>query len=414
MNPVLQITHKPVFDGSITRYQDQTVNPGNPLAISNNDIIHFSVNQSDSLTHLHESYFFITGKLRKLTPAAAGGGQPVDGPAATTSLANSGVLHLFSRAELKINNLTVESIVDPGLTCIPKIFATFTEGETKQLSSMGWPLGTTVTSNTGEFNIRIPFSVLFGLGYDVLQVLVNTKIEILLTRARSDNDALYQSAAENGVYLKLEKVVFKVPHVSVDDKNRLALLHTIEKDAPLNLTFRSWDKYQIPALPATTKYSWSIKTSSHTECPRFVIFFLQTGRSGVLTRSSSEFDHCRLRNVKLWLNNESFPQEDLDQDFDQKNYALFYHMYLNLLKAYTNLRDPAPVMSYTEYKSATPLFIIDCSHQKDRPKHGGIDVRLDFEAKEAFPANTTAHCVIVHDSVYEYQPLSNSIRKYEG
>ena len=78
------------------------------------------------------------------------------------------------------------------------------------------------------------------------------------------------------------------------------------------------------------------------------------------------------------------------------------------------MRDPAPVMTYTEYKNSTPLFVIDCSHQKDRPKHGGIDVRLDFEVKNPFPPNTSAHCIIVHDTVYEYQPLSNAIRKHEG
>ncbi|CAH0393362.1 unnamed protein product [Bemisia tabaci] len=414
MNALLQIHQKPIYDGSITRYQEQTVNPSNPLALSNNDIIHFSLNQSDSLTHLHEGYFFITGKLRKVTPATVAGGAPVDSVAANTNLTNGGVLHLFSRAELKINNLTVESVIDPGLTCIPKIFTTYTDGEAKQLVTMGWTLGSGVTSDTGEFNVRLPFSVLFGLGYDITQVLVNTKLEILLTRARNDDDALHQTVVEEGVYLKLEKVVFKLPHVTVDDKNRLVLLKTIEKDTPLNLTFRSWDHYQIPSLPASLKHSWSIKTSSHTECPRFVIFFLQTGRSGVKTKSSSEFDHCDLRNIKLWLNNESFPQEDLDQNFGTKNYALFYHMYLNLLKSYTGMRDPAPVMTFSEYKNATPLYVIDCSHQKDRPKQGSIDVRLDFEARAPFPPKTTAHCIIVHDTVYEYQALSGVIHKYEG
>ena len=184
-----------------------------------------------------------------------------------------------------------------------------------------------MTSDTGEFNVRLPFSVLFGLGYDVTQVLVNAKIEILLTRARSDDDAQHSTVVEAGVYLKVKKIVFKLPHVSVDDKSRLALLKIFEKNFPLNLTFRMWDHYQIPSLSETTKHSWFIKTSSHTESPRFVIFFLQTVRTGTKTKSSSEFDHCDLRNVILWLNNESFPQEDMDQDFEKNDYAQFYHMY---------------------------------------------------------------------------------------
>ena len=78
------------------------------------------------------------------------------------------------------------------------------------------------------------------------------------------------------------------------------------------------------------------------------------------------------------------------------------------------MRYPAPVMTFSEYKNATSLFVIDCSHQKDRPKHGGIDVCLDFEARKAFLDKTTAHCIIVHDSVYEYQALSGVIRKHES
>lgn len=408
MSQILQIQTRPVFDTSITKIEEQTINPGNPQALENNDVIHFSVNQSDSLTLLKDSFFVISGKIRKKD-------KPNEAPANTT-LANAGILHLFNRAELKINNQTVEQVIEPGLTCISKIYACYNEGSARQLGAMGWDEGEHIISDNGDFTATVPFKVLFGLADDFTKVLVNANIKIILTRARTNNDALVLKRPETkeDCVLTLTKIQYRLPFVSVDDAHRLELLKLIEKDKALPITFRSWDLYQIPELPQTKKHSWTIKTSSQLEKPRFILLFFQTERSGKLEKSSSQFDHCNLRNVKLKLNNESFPQEDLDQDFSSKNYGLFYQMYSNFAVSFYNQPDASPLLDFDTYKTKAPLFIIDCSHQRETLKYGPIDVRLDIEASQTFPSKTTASCVIVHDTVYEYQPLTNEIRKHEN
>lgn len=40
-----------------------------------------------------------------------------------------------------------------------------------------------------------------------------------------------------------------------------------------------------------------------------------------------------------------------------------------------------------------------------------MDVRIEFENKENVPPKTTAFCLIVHDRVIEYSPLTNVVRK---
>ena len=44
-------------------------------------------------------------------------------------------------------------------------------------------------------------------------------------------------------------------------------------------------------------------------------------------------------------------------------------------------------------------------------KSGLVDIRLEFEAKENFPAQTAAYCLILHDRVIEYKPISDEIKK---
>ncbi|KAG5311096.1 MMP14 protein, partial [Acromyrmex insinuator] len=75
-----------------------------------------------------------------------------------------------------------------------------------------------------------------------------------------------------------------MPHVVLNDVNKLSLLRTLEGGRYLSMCFRSWDLYEFPLLQSTTKHSWAVKTTSQLEKPRYVIFALQTGS---LTMNSS-------------------------------------------------------------------------------------------------------------------------------
>lgn len=59
------------------------------------------------------------------------------------------------------------------------------------------------------------------------------------------------------------------------------------------------------------------------------------------------------------------------------------------------------------------IYVIDCSKQNEYFKVGPVDVRLKFEAKAAFPANTPAYCLIIHDSLVEYHPLTGTINRVQ-
>ncbi|KYN09254.1 hypothetical protein ALC57_18634 [Trachymyrmex cornetzi] len=58
-----------------------------------------------------------------------------------------------------------------------------------------------------------------------------------------------------------------------------------------------------------------------------------------------------------------------------------------------------------------PFVVIDCSRQNESVKGATVDVRIEFDCKENVPANTTVYCLIIHDRVVQYNPLTNVVRK---
>lgn len=98
-------------------------------------------------------------------------------------------------------------------------------------------------------------------------------------------------------------------------------------------------------------------------------------------------------------------------NFDQNDYSEAHYNYCEFAKTYTGRRTGnTAVLDYGEYKSRF-LFVIDCSKRDETYKFATVDVKLEIEARKGFPANTRVYCVIVHDNVIEYHPLSEIIRK---
>ncbi|XP_036150848.1 uncharacterized protein LOC118648626 [Monomorium pharaonis] len=211
--------------------------------------------------------------------------------------------------------------------------------------------------------------------------------------------------------IELLKVQWRMPHVLLNEINKLSMLRALESGRYLSMAFRSWDLYQYPLLQSTTKHSWAIKTATQLEKPRYVVFALQAGRKNIMSENMSRFDHCKLINAKLYLNSECYPYDDLNLDFDKNKWSILYETYAHFCKNYYGYDYLEPNQSVTTFRHNGPFVIIDCSRQNESIKSATVDVRLEFECRENVPANTTAYCLIIHDRVIQYNPLTNVVRK---
>jgi len=69
------------------------------------------------------------------------------------------------------------------------------------------------------------------------------------------------------------------------------------------------------------------------------------------------------------------------------------------------------LLNMLKFKDRGPLVVIDCSRQNEMIKSATVDVRIEFDCRENMPDKTTAYCLIIHDRIIEYNPLTNVVRK---
>lgn len=393
----LQLYRDPHFDDSIVREEIRTYHPF-VKSFRNNDEIEITIYQQDALLLMHEAALLIEGTLKK----TAGGG--------TVEFTNNSGAYLFDSISYELNGKEVDKVRDPGTVSLMRAYLCYDKHD-ETLSIAGWnfPGGQLVTYNSvkSTFFIRIPLSHLFGLFQDYKRVMFG-KQTIRLIRARTDANCFKVSTDDTVVELSITGIELKAKHVFLNDVLKLNFLTQINSDKPILLPYRQWEIHELPALTAgATKEIWSVKTCTNVESPRYVIVAFQTDRKDREKQDIVYFDNIDISNIKLCINSEYYPYEDLKLDFTARKYAEAYHMYTQFSKIFAS--NDRPILDFVAFNSHA-LFVIDCSKRNDSIKSSTVDIKLEIESRQAFPNNTRAYCLIIHDRVVEYLPLSGIVR----
>lgn len=405
MEGTLHVQSPVVFDESVTHYEVHAHQPYTSSSFNNSDEIRISIQHQDLCLLPSRSSLHVCGRLIKS-----------DGTAATsTNFINNGVSHLFEEIRYELNAIEIDRCRNVGLTSLMKGYASLSPGQSSIIENAGWlDVGETnrLADEQGYFDVCIPLAMILGFAEDYQKIIINTKHELIITRSRNDTNAVIQTVLDNGLYelfkIELTRIEWLMPYVVLSDKRKIRLLSYIEKD--ITISFRTWELYEYPMLPSTTRHVWTVKTSNQLEKPRFVILAFQTARRVVKTANASRFDHCDISNVKLFLNSQYYPYGNLNLDVNRNQYALLYEMYGKFQNAYYD-KDSEPLLSKKEFLQYAPLIVIDCSKQNESLKQAPVDVRIELEAKTNFPANTTAYCLILHDRIVDYNPISGDVKK---
>jgi len=97
-------------------------------------------------------------------------------------------------------------------------------------------------------------------------------------------------------------------------------------------------------------------------------------------KNASEFDHCNLTNIKLYLNFEFYPYDE-SRSFDKDKY-ISYDMYTRFAKFYYGYDYLETYLSRHTFANKGSFMITDCSQQNEFIKSATVDVRLEFECKK--------------------------------
>jgi hypothetical protein len=167
------------------------------------------------------------------------------------------------------------------------------------------------------------------------------------------------------VKLSLEKISWRVPHITTTIKEQLKLLDIVKSAKELYIPFRSRELHEYPVLPQTQKHTWAIKSA--IEKPQYVMFALQTDRKNQLTKNCSRFDHCYLRNIKVFLNDTHYPYDNLNKILLTIN-MLSYMKCLLIFKILFFTKKVNLFLLQKSLKDIAPIAVIDCSKQNEELK----------------------------------------------
>ncbi|XP_070169717.1 uncharacterized protein [Polyergus mexicanus] len=96
---------------------------------------------------------------------------------------------------------------------------------------------------------------------------------------------------------------------------------------PLNVLLGFCENYKRVVINARHELILAVKAVTQLEKPRYVIFALQSKKKNILSEEPSLFDNCKLTNVKLHLNSDFYPYDDMNLDFNKRTVAVLYDMY---------------------------------------------------------------------------------------
>jgi len=395
---ILNIESNYITDSKISKIEYHSYIPYTN-SFKHNDEIRIGVQQTDVYPYLHESFLYIEGKIEDV---------------AKVKLSNNGLSFLFDQVRLEINGVEVDRTRTLGITSSLKGYLTATTNNYFCYQNAGWNLNdSSIVNESGEFSACIPLKYWLGFFEDFKKVLINSRIELILTRCNNDLNSLHsksETALATTGNIIINKVVWKIPHISVDDSERLKLLKIIEKGKSLFIPFRSFESYEYPELGKSRNVVWNLKTASKLEKPRYVILGLQKNRKHNIAVDASFFDHCKITNIKVILNSVAYPYDNLNLNFSKKNYAVLYNMYTSFQESYYGKDEGKPILSPTAFETRAPIIMIDTSKQNDTGSASTVDVSIEIEALDNLEG-VSAYCLLIHDRVIEYVPLSREVKK---
>lgn len=412
---ILQVREKIYFDESVSKIEIHPHQPYANSSFNNNDEIRIPIQHQDIYTYPCNSTLYIEGEI----------------DAVNTKFVNNGFAYLFDEIRYEIGGVEIDRIKNVGVASTIKGYLSNSESELKLLTNAGWAAdkGELLTLKEDSekqgkyyFNVCLPLKMLLGFAEDYNKIVLNIKQELVLIRSRSDLNAVFGEVKTTGtgadattvqpsVNVRIKKIQWRVPYVFPSDEEKLSLLKIIETNEPIFVNFRTWELFEYPLLPKSSRQTWNVKTTTQLEKPRYIILTFHTDRVNNITKNASQFDICDISNVKVYLNSECYPYDDMNLMQSRNQMALLYDMYSKFQESYYYPNKSSPMFDYDKFIKYAPMVVIDCSKQNESIKSGPVDIRIEFESRVEFPDKTTAYCLILHDRIIEYNAMTNVVRK---
>ncbi|XP_065664775.1 uncharacterized protein LOC136086405 [Hydra vulgaris] len=361
---VLNFTDIPDVDEGIERFDFHEYEPVARTNLNSSGEIRINVEQQNLFTLPSEAFLLFEGRLLKADGTAYANADAL-------SLANNGIMHLFSHISYRLLNQQVEDVYHPGQATI-------------MLGLLKYPNN-------------------FQLAQGLNQLWYK---DSAATAVLADNTGLATAAAGK---VNLDKISLLIPHVIPSDVKRINLYKTIEPKVTIPLYFRARHCDTI-SVPQSTTFSWRLSVKTSPENPRYIIVGFQTNKVGDQKLNSSIFNRD-LKNMYIVLNQERYPAVGYNLSFPNQQFSRAFrdaYVFSEKLYGMNDLITQSNIPPY-EYKDLYPLMVFDVSKQSERLKSSVRDVQIKATFNAAVSANTEAFAVVISNKLLRFQSDGNKM-----
>ena len=336
MNSILRITDPILSDDSIDKYEYIEYNPVVGANLNSGGDIRINIKTQDIFTLPSESFLLIEGQLIKDDDTAYSDADVI-------TLINNGMMYLFKNIKYQLSGQDIETVMYPGQATMMLRLLKYPDDISKlQGLNQLWYKDTTVNAdlvnNTGfkirqdyiiqkpnpkgTFSFRVPLKHIFGFCEDYNKILYGMKQTLTLTR-NNDNDAIFRvNAAANGK-VRLDKLMWFMPHVMPADKDKIELYKIIEKKEKLPVGYRML-QCDSASVPQTAAFTWRLAVKSSPEVPRFIIVGFQTNKLDNQRQNPATFNNVGVKNIYVMLNSARDPEVDYQISFPRQQFSRVY------------------------------------------------------------------------------------------
>lgn len=98
-----------------------------------------------------------------------------------------------------------------------------------------------------------------------------------------------------------------------------------------------------------------IKTASQLEKPRFMITYFQTNEKLDNTKKASKYNNCKISGLKVILNSQYYPYNNLNLNLGKNQFLGLYHSYIDFYNAYYGTSEsPSLLLSHEQFRGSPP------------------------------------------------------------
>ena len=434
-----------LIDETTEEYEYFEYSPDSETLESLNGIreIRFNVEALSTFIHPHESFLYFEGQIVKDDNTNYLNADNV-------TLANDGILHLFSEIKYSINGQPIEDILNPAISSIMLRMLRYPDDFSKSKGLMQcWfkdngDGGITIANNNtgrgerknlfydtivgaanvqkkGSFSFCIPLNHIFGFCDDYDKVMYGVNHGLSLFR-KGDNTAIHRELNNIGgvdvpAKVILRKVKWCIPHVKPSLEIYNGLTQKIGQGANVKIGFKN--RKVDEKIVDSANWSWRVAVTSGNETPRFLILGFQTGDKNVQvggndkTGNPSVFDHCNVEHIQVKMLGRLYPSQVEILNFPNNQYSKAY----NNVAKFRELFDGTPeLFSHSginpiDFKTLYPLFVFNVSNQIPKTISAVVEVVFNVKFQQA-PQNTTAYCLTISDKIFDLKGDGSKMRTY--